>query len=42
MSDLIADLRLSRPIETSWTLRQIFRFCASRPPWLPAICFVAG
>ena len=23
-------------------LRQIFQFCASRQPWLPAICFVAG
>jgi hypothetical protein len=24
-------LRLSRPTETLWTLRQIFQFCASRP-----------
>jgi hypothetical protein len=35
-------LRVSRPIETPSTLRQIFQFCASRQPWLPAICFVAG
>jgi hypothetical protein len=35
-------LRLSRPAETLWTLRQIFQFCASQPPALAVRALLYG